>query len=218
MSYANPKGCQKSTTQYAKISFESNFGINVSTKTTTKKINLLDINKGSDFVNGIKNLCKIIDAIKDAMDFLDNPLKELIQETIHTVIKEVIKNIFRNTPLSKFEGIADYISIGINFALDHFLFKLRNLEVRQLDESYFKEMLDLADEINQKRGIALIKVNGREVFYDQDYFGYDNFQAIKVEREKLKKVSDLIKEDVDRILSDSKWKDEKYFISIRCYT
>ena len=79
-------------------------------------------------------------------------------------------------------------------------------------------MLDLADEINQKRGIALIKVNGREVFYDQDYFGYDDFQAIKVEREKLKKVSDLFKEDVDRILLDSKWKDEKYFISIRCYT
>ena len=61
-------------------------------------------------------------------------------------------------------------------------------------------MLDLADEINQKRGIALIKVNGREVFYDQDYFGYDDFQAIKVEWENLKKVSDLIKEDVDRIL------------------
>ena len=101
MSYANPKGCQKSTTQYAKISFESNFGINIS----TKKINLLDINKGSDFVNGIKNLCKVLDATKDAMDFLDNPLKELIQETIHTVIKEVIKNIFRNTPLRNLRAL-----------------------------------------------------------------------------------------------------------------
>jgi hypothetical protein len=105
VSYANPKGCQKSTTQYAKIFFESNFGINVSTKTTTKKINLFDINKGSDFVNGIKNLCKVLDATKDAMDFLDNPLKELIQETIHTVIKEVIKNIFRNTPLRNLRSL-----------------------------------------------------------------------------------------------------------------
>ena len=34
-----------------------------------QKINLLDINKGSDFVNGIKNLCKVLDATKDAMDF-----------------------------------------------------------------------------------------------------------------------------------------------------
>ena len=128
ISYANPNGCYKSTTQYAKISFESNFGIDVSTKKVKTNINLLDLNKGSDFVNGIKNLCKVIDATKDAMDFLDNPLKKLIQETAHTIVKKSVNSVFRNTPLRKFEGIADFISVGINLALDHFLFRLRNLE------------------------------------------------------------------------------------------
>lgn len=72
MSFANPKRCHNSTTQYERISFESIFGINESTKTVNKKINLLDINQVSDFVNGIKNLCTIIDATKDAMDFLSS--------------------------------------------------------------------------------------------------------------------------------------------------
>jgi hypothetical protein len=81
---------------------------------------LLDINQGSDFVNGIKNLCIIIDATKDAMDFLDNPLKKLIQETAHTLVEELVKNIVSKTPLKTFEGIVYFISIVINFALDLF--------------------------------------------------------------------------------------------------
>ena len=213
--YANPNGCHSSTTEYAKISFESNFGIDVTTKTVKKKINLLDINKGSDFVNGIKNLCKVIDATKDVMDFMDNPLKKLIQETTHSIVEEAVDKIFTHTPLKKFEGISDFISVGINFALDLFFFRLRNLKSRKLDDSYFGEMLDYADKINQKRGIALIKVNGREEFYDNDYFGYDDFSAFKVERENLWTVPDITKDDADKILSDSKWKDEDNFIVIK---
>ena len=218
VSFANPKGCYSSTIQYAKISFESNFGINISTKTVKKKINLLDINSGSDFVNAIKNLCKVVDATKDSMDFLDNPLKFLIQENVHTAVEDLVKHVFRSTPLNKFEGISDYISIGINFALDKFLFNLRNLELRELDDSYFTQMLDFADQINQKRGIALIKDNGKDVFYDKDYFGYDDFKVSKIERKNLKSVSILIRGDVDKILSDSKWEDEKYFIEIQTKT
>lgn len=216
VSYANPKGCQKSTTQYAKVYFESDFGIDISTKKVKKKINLLDLAKDSEFVNGIKNLCKVIDGTKDVIDFLDDPFKKIIQEVTHTAVEEVVKNIFHYTPLNKFEGIADYLSIGINFALDHFLFRLRNLELRQLDDSYFREMFDYADQINQKRGIASIKVNGFEEYYDSDYFGYDDFSAIKIERDELRYLSDLIEDDeVDRILSDSKWKNEDYLIAIR---
>ena len=62
-------------------------------------------------------------------------------------------------------------------------------------------MFDFADQINQKRGIASIKVNGLEEFYDSDYFGYDDFSAIKIERDDLRYLSDLIEGDeVDRIL------------------
>lgn len=104
VSYANPKGCQKSTTQYARAYFESYYGINVQTKSVVKKINLLDINKGSDFVNGIKNLCKVIDATKDVMDFLDNPVKKLIQETTHTIVEGFVDTIFKNTPLINLRG------------------------------------------------------------------------------------------------------------------
>ena len=70
------------------------------------------------------------------MQWIFYPLKTLIQETAHTLVEELVKNIFRETPLKKFDGIADFISIGINFAL--FLFRLRNLELRELDDSYFK--------------------------------------------------------------------------------
>ena len=77
-------------------------------------------------------------------------------------------------------------------------------------------MFDYADQINQKRGIASIKVNGFEEYYDSDYFGYDDFSAIKIERDELRYLSDLIEDDeVDRILSDSKWKNEDYLIAIR---
>ena len=152
------------------------------------------------------------------MDFLDNPLKFLIQENVQTVVEDLVKHVFRSTPLNKFEGISDYISIGINFALDKFLFNLRNLELRELDDSYFTQMLDFADQINQKRGISLIKDNGKDVFYDKDYFGYDDFKVSKIERKNLKSVSILIRGDVDKILSDSKWEDEKYFIEIQTKT
>ena len=79
-------------------------------------------------------------------------------------------------------------------------------------------MLDFADQINQKRGISLIKDNGKDVFYDKDYFGYDDFKVSKIERKNLKSVSILIRGDVDKILSDSKWEDEKYFIEIQTKT
>ena len=69
------------------------------------------------------------------MQWIFYPLKTLIQETAHTLVEELVKNIFRDTPLKKFDGIADFISIGINFALDLFLFRLRNLELRELDNS-----------------------------------------------------------------------------------
>ena len=109
--FRQSKGCKKSTTQYAKVYFESDFGIDVSTKKVKKKINLLDLAKDSEFVNGIKNLCKVIDGTKDAIDYLDNLFKKIIQDATHAVVEEVVKNIFHNTPLNKFEGIADYISI-----------------------------------------------------------------------------------------------------------
>lgn len=201
-----------------KISFESNFGIDISKKKVTKKLNLLNKIQDSDFVKGIKNLCQVIDATKTAMDFLDNPVKTLIQETTHTLVEELVKNIWEKTPLSKYEGVADFIAIGINFALDKFLFSLRNLKTRKLDDSYFADMLNFADKINQKRGIALIKSKGNTEFNDKDYFGYDHFSVRKVERKKLGTVSDLIKDDVDKIMSDSKWKNEKYFIAIRTKT
>ena len=218
VSYANPKGCQKSTTQYAKAYFESYYGINVQTKSVVKKINLLDINKGSDFVKGIKNLCKVVDATKDVMDFLDNPLKKLIQETTHTIVEGFVDTIFKNTPLKKFEGISDFISIGINFALDQFLFSLRNLGSKKIDESYFDEMFNYADKINQKRGIALIKGNGINNFNDKDYFGYNDFSAMKIKRDNLRSISDLSKDDVNNILSDKDWKNEEYFILIKTKT
>ena len=151
------------------------------------------------------------------MQWIFYPLKTLIQETAHTLVEELVKNIFRDTPLKKFDG-ADFISIGINFALDLFLFRLRNLELRELDDSYFKEMLDFSHQINQKRGIALIKFNGKEQFSDKDYFGYDDFSVKKIKRENLNTISDLKESDVDKILSDSKWKDEKYFIFIKTKT
>ena len=68
------------------------------------------------------------------MQWIFYPLKTLIQETAHTLVEELVKNIFRDTPLKNFDG-ADFISIGINFALDLFLFRLRNLELRELDNS-----------------------------------------------------------------------------------
>ena len=116
-----------------------------------KKINLLDINNSLEFVEGIKNLCKVIDATKNLIDFFDDPLKKIIQETTHSIVEDLVKYIFKNTSLKKYEGIADYLSIGINCALDLFLFRLKNLEGRKLDDSYFREMLDLADKINQKK-------------------------------------------------------------------
>ena len=215
--YANP-GCSKSTTQYAKISFQSYFGIDVSQKKVTKKLNLLNTIQDSDFAKGIKNLCKVIDGAQTAMDFLDNPVKTLIQETTHSLVEELVKNIVNITPLNKYEGVADFISIGINFALDKLLFSLRNLETRKLDNSYFADMLNFAEQINQIRGILLIKGKGNIEYNDKDYFGYDHFSARRVERKKLGTVSDLIKDDVDKILSDSKWKNEKYFIAIRTKT
>ena len=44
-------------------------------------------------------------------------------------------NKFKPCQIIYTEGIADFISIGINFALDLFLFRLRNLELRELDNS-----------------------------------------------------------------------------------
>ena len=79
-------------------------------------------------------------------------------------------------------------------------------------------MLNYADQINQKRGIALIKVNGRNEFNDKDYFGYDDFSAKKVEREDLWTISDLSESDIEKILSDSRWKNEDYFIAIKTKT
>ena len=79
-------------------------------------------------------------------------------------------------------------------------------------------MIDFVHQINQKRGIGLIKLNGKEQFSDKDYFGYDDFSAKKIKRENLKTISDLIESDVDIILSDSKLKDEKYFIFIKTKT
>ena len=66
--------------------------------------------------------------------------------------------------------------------------------------------------------MALIKDNGKDLFYDKDYFGYDDFKVSKIERKNLKSVSILIRGDVDKILSDSKWEDEKYFIEIQTKT
>ena len=66
--------------------------------------------------------------------------------------------------------------------------------------------------------MALIKDNGKDLFYDKDYFGYDEFKVRKIERKKLKSVSIIIRGDVDKILSDSKWKEEKYYIEIQTRT
>ena len=52
-------------------------------------------------------------------------------------------------------------------------------------------MLDFSHQINQKRGIALIKFNGKEQFSDKDYFGYDDFSVKKIKRENLNTISDL---------------------------
>ena len=53
----------------------------------------------------------------------------------------------------------------------------------ELDYSYFREMIDFVHQINQKRGIGLIKLNGKEQFSDKDYFGYDDFSAKKIKWE-----------------------------------
>ena len=214
LSHANPKGCHKNTTQYARISFESDYGIDISSKKIKKKINFLDLIKNSDFVSGIKNLCKVVDAAKDVMDFLDNPFKKIVQEATHNVVEELVKTIVRDTSLNKFDGIDDYISIGINFAIDLYFFNLRNLEVRQLDNSYFKKMFDLIDQINQRRGIASIKIKGLDEFYDSDYFGYDDFSAVKIEKNDLRYLNIFSNDEVEKILSDSKWINEEFLIII----
>lgn len=79
-------------------------------------------------------------------------------------------------------------------------------------------MFNYADKINQKRGIALIKVNGINNFNDKDYFGYNDFSATKIKRDNLGSISDLSKDNVNSILSDKDWKNEKYFILIKTQT